>query len=588
MAVWIGVLSTTCSLLFFLVLERVLNAFASLVCFVTLGTTRKYGNTVQLPPFASLQLVVSIFSAISRLVTSLAAVLSTAVSGLLSWATVFLVLFVVTGVVFTAYDQYPALARAYGIRWNESIGPRISAQVVAPYDMGVKFLSPLIPLYNVGIWIVRKAYLHALLTPAIMHPQDILRSAVSLGKTGKATAESVKDYTQITISGQTLLPYSLDVVTPMMHLRDTVAYLSRWLGTFVCSQLMLPIDILTAPLMDITFARAVHNLVNAVAYTVVQVPVATEARCRLHRNTTGLIMCIPDFDPAFQFAVTGMRLLGRALDTWLDIIVFIVRTVVAPESVPPDICESKINVAALNITKKHLFGSNNSVLVGLTETMYAETDGYSVIYYSTARAGALPEVAPGAWPIVVDTTMGVAAVTYGDPAFELADDTGHGKTTSLMGCRCDDDDEGGTMQITCAILQYSASSSVLEQNNSSRSSVSDTVFPVMFQVATTSKYLTCSTAKINVQSVRWPHTRITRTTTQQLAGSNMWWKEQVRIDAAVWVIPACGEGAVPKFACKISPRPRASRTAWLQGRRGVSTPPWCCSTNGAGWTGFSC
>lgn len=82
-----------------------------------------------------------------------------------------------------------------------------------------------------------------------------------------------------------------------------------------------------------------------------------------------------------------------------------------------------------------LFGSNNTIVVGLTETMFASTDGYNVVYYSTAKSVVTSEAAEAAWPIPIDVRMGVAAVVYGDGG-EQMDDQAHGKTTSMMGCRC--------------------------------------------------------------------------------------------------------------------------------------------------------
>ena len=72
-------------------------------------------------------------------------------------------------------------------------------------------------------------------------------------------------------------------------------------------------------------------------------------------------------------------------------------------------------------------------VVGLTETMLAHTDGYSVVYYSTAKSDLRGEVGQNIWPIPVDIHMGIAAVQYGGS--DQHDEQGHGTTTSMMGCR---------------------------------------------------------------------------------------------------------------------------------------------------------
>lgn len=123
------------------------------------------------------------------------------------------------------------------------------------------------------------------------------------------------------------------------------------------------------------------------------------------------------------------------VDNWMDITMLIVQEIFLPGSSPrcADVPLSTIDVN--DEVHKELFGTNNVVIVGLTETMFAATDGNNTIYYSTAKQVVQAEVAPGAWPIPVDVRMGIAAVVYGDSG-EQADDQGAGATTSMMGCRC--------------------------------------------------------------------------------------------------------------------------------------------------------
>ena len=75
------------------------------------------------------------------------------------------------------------------------------------------------------------------------------------------------------------------------------------------------------------------------------------------------------------------------------------------------------------------------------------------------------------------------------------------------------------------------------------------------QVSTTDQYITCSTSKISVESVRWPHTRFTAPERPALPllnllrGSNcMDSGTCTTIDAAVWVTPLCG-GSAPPGVC---------------------------------------
>jgi hypothetical protein len=576
---WLGVLSMTLSMVAFLVAERIVNSLLTIVCYVTVGPDSLASGTGQ---FSSLQLLVSAMSAWTKVLASLFNVWTSVVGGLATWAAYTLVVLAMTALVYLSYEQYPLMARGFLLQWNQHIGPSLNVYVVGPLDLLTRASVPFVSLYNTGMWLLKSLSLRGLLRPIMLFPDPIFRALLSLSDVGRTSAFSVQDYTKRVFlgvgctasswdltnltqaaapsSGVCLDPQELDLVTPLMHVRDAVAHVTLWVATAVCSQAAIPVDLLVAPLMDLSFAKALQSLVNAVLYTVMQVPVATEARCRLHAAQQGLIMCVPDFAPTFGFLVEGLRRLGQALDNWLNIMALAVQGVVDPSNVPTCAAPS---LGILNVTQTVLFGSNHTVLVGLTDTMYAETDGHSVLYFSTASgAGASgateesPEVAPFVWPIQVDVTLGIAAVVYGAHGeSDVPDSSAHGRTTAMLGCRCDDvplsngaqqGQVGSTrMRITCAILQYSPD--VLE-DDSTVTRAARAVFPVDFQVPSTAQYLTCSSAKISVQSVRWPHTRITRVSggsstvsrIAKLAGSS-WWKEPLALDAAVWVIPACGE-----------------------------------------------
>ena len=65
---------------------------------------------------------------------------------------------------------------------------------------------------------------------------------------------------------------------------------------------------------------------------------------------------------------------------------------------------------------------------------------------------------------------------------------------------------GEKMAITCALLEYDPG---IVEGNSTVTSIERSVFPVVFQVPSTTEYMTCSTSRISVESVRWAHTRFT-------------------------------------------------------------------------------
>lgn len=121
--------------------------------------------------------------------------------------------------------------------------------------------------------------------------------------------------------------------------------------------------------------------------------------------------------------------------------------------------------------------------------------------------------------------------------------------------------KGERMSILCAILQYDPGAA---ESNSTITDPKLTVFPVTFQVPSTNEYMTCSTSKINVQSVRWPHQRFTAPERPRLpllnllkGSANAMDALDTPIDAAVWVMPLCG-GAAPPAICAVSNAARGS------------------------------
>ena len=119
------------------------------------------------------------------------------------------------------------------------------------------------------------------------------------------------------------------------------------------------------------------------------------------------------------------------IDNWMDVVLLIIQEMLKPGSAPR--CdEIPGNISRLDLT--HVFGDNETLMVGLTEASFAQTDGYSVVYYNTATNNFEGEIGVDLWPIPVDIHMGIAAVEYGY-AGQQRDDAGHGRTTSMMGCR---------------------------------------------------------------------------------------------------------------------------------------------------------
>ena len=334
--------------------------------------------------------------------------------------------------------------RGFVIQWNDGIGKALYDALVGPLEFLNFLAGAMLPVYNTMIWISKRALKEGLIVPIMESPiplYDATResalfakaSAVSLYAYSSASfrACGVNDTTRCVTDVGTRV---FDIITPMSHVRKVVAVVLAWIATSVCGPLAAPLDVLLAPVMDINFAKGVHNLVNAVLWMFIQIPIVTEARCRLYEESDGLIMCIPDFEPVFRMLVEGLRRMGAMVDNWMDVTLLIVQEVIAPGTAPR--CDST-PLSILDVNGSVLFKSNQTILVGLTETLFATTDGYSVIYYTTAKSSLRGQIGRNLWPIHVDIRMGIAAVQFGNGAGEQMDDQGYGKTTSMMGCRWD-------------------------------------------------------------------------------------------------------------------------------------------------------
>lgn len=202
-----------------------------------------------------------------------------------------------------------------------------------------------------------------------------------------------------------------DFMTPMADVLDMSVAVSGILDN-MCRGASGPVDIAMYPLMDINTAKAVHNIGNSVLFALIHVPSITIERCKNEQSTGGVVMCLPDFEPPINMLLAGLRSLGRMLDNWLDVSSIIVQKSLGISSTSTDCQSVPLSLTAANYSKP-VFGTNEVRVVGLTEGLYAVTDGTSVQYFNhyTSTESVL---ATDVWPIKVDVSFGIAAVTYYD------------------------------------------------------------------------------------------------------------------------------------------------------------------------------
>lgn len=418
------------------IVERIINAFLATIWHITIGFEEdeaKYS-------FAAMQLMSSSASVTSRILLTIISSIATALSSMFTWLLIFGVIVILTGTIYLGYEQFPVLARGFVQQYNEYMGPQIHSVLIIPIDIATLFLKAFLPLYNAIAFIIGKLLHVGVLKPFLRSPQKMLQAVSVSTQIARSSTISINSFTINTFQDcnttkciSDIGSRTLDLIVPLMHVRSLVAVVTSWIAGDICTPLSPVLDIVTYPFTDINFAKGIHNLVNGVLWLTVQIPVVTEARCRLFEDSDGMAMCIPDFEPVSRFFIEALHNMGQMVDNWLDIFLVIVQGYVSPSSIPQ--CQAS-PLSSLSVEQDYhqlVFGSNFSVVVGLTETMFAMTDGVSVIYYSTAKLEMSSEVVQNAWPIEIDVKMGVAAVQY--ESTDMRDDTGRGETTSMLGCR---------------------------------------------------------------------------------------------------------------------------------------------------------
>ena len=165
-------------------------------------------------------------------------------------------------------------------------------------------------------------------------------------------------------------------------------------------------------------------------------------------------MCLPDFDPFFNLLTMALRNTGDLLDNWLDVSTIIIQVRLSSSlstrllniHLTPlhsrkqksigfdfdDECESlSMSLTPANYSRQ-VFGNNRVATVGLTDGLYAVTDGIHIQYFNHYNS-VESTISPNGWPIDIDIGFGVAAVTY---FRNSADRDARGNpSTTMLGCR---------------------------------------------------------------------------------------------------------------------------------------------------------
>lgn len=297
-------------------------------------------------------------------------------------------------------------------------------------------------------------------------------------------------------------PYSmtLDLMTPGIFMQKSAVNIQNMLQGS-CSGSSTLVTLLMYPLIDYNMYKTIHGAVNAVLHLLVTMPIWTANRCLYGEQTldhqyTDLekkVMCVPDLS-AIQSILRGtFQSFGAFIDNYLDMALVAVQNSVTG-NVPT--CEYP-SVRAVWEGAGDVFGTHKLQVVGLTTSLYAVTDGTSVLYQSMSGAGMRSSFALNTWPFLVDLSFGLAAVRYSEA--NDPDDEGD-ERTGIFGCRCIDEKEG--LQILCASVPYQTHLAEDDAENEAA-----TVHRVRFMNERARIGLTCSTVAVRVNPLRFSRRR---------------------------------------------------------------------------------
>ena len=445
------------------------------------------------PDRKSIWFVSSLFQNVTAVVGSLASSgfrVFTLSAKTIVWCALMLVIW---GVLYTIACYSSEALIQFQEAYNRKVGGTYRLVFVIPMQIIHGIWTGLVPLYNLAVYIWKTAPLTVLLENVLRNWPDFKSCVANLmAFCGNLTLALYK-YIGILLAPPDSFDPNLrllDLLTQLAYWWLFVSYLLAWLSE-ICAVASSVLDIAMYPFMDIHFGLGMHNAINSVLTLFLQVPAMTVQRCTAGSD---VVYCLPDFQPAIDLAVLGIRHFGKLADNWLDITSIIIQSVLTNTS-PTCVGVSHVIFAS----GQGIFGGNETITVGVDAHTIAKTDGWNVEAYSRGSTR------HSAFPFMVNIELGIAVVSVA---------TG---IQGLLGCACTDQAYG--LQLVCAVAPldpYTAAYYV----------------PVEFDVPNTSFYMGCGKSSIHLDSIRWPVTRFTS------PNSNAHTTPPVA-EAALYIRPAC-------------------------------------------------
>ena len=454
------------------------------------------------------------------------------VSGLLRWWLLWVAVFLSFSVLYVTYTEFPEVWIGTARMYNQYAGPYVHQVVLLPLQMLDLVLRGVLPVWNSAAWFLKALATQGLLPVLIDQTEIVVQMAVVLVSLVTELSLALSEWFQSFLCvGQACLQPErgvLNLFPGMLAVRE-FGLLGAQLGHAFCGTLAAPLDILVYPLADIHLTEAVHSVVNAVLQLLAVIPHTTAVRCQeKESNQFAILMCTPDLAPFFNFLAAGMTSLGLMIDNWLNVGLVVVETVLGAD---PPVCSDANAMIPDLLAQDEAFATGATVLVGLTDWMYAVTDGKTALYLGHTDG---TQAKVRSWPYPVDTGLGVAAVAYSDAqdldvsAFSSGKTAGAMQTTAMLGCNCTDTAEG--MRVLCSILPLSGVPGAPENY----------LLEVLFSEPSAISLYTCPGVDIYVKPVRWSFTRY-EARAQERTHDCISRGTCRELDATVWLIPRCGQ-----------------------------------------------
>ena len=508
------------------IIERFLHALVSV--FIPQGD----GDAVK--KLARRNVVATLFSNVVLLITFPIQIVSLVMEAIFSNATTGVSLFILF-CVLSIVARSPSAFFAYFINtYNSGVGVMLNYVFVKPLEIISWCVVYLIPLYNSFTYWAKEALrivFFDVLQVNVAVFSDIIENimllfgsfGISIGTWSSHVAQCALHQTyrqsivgNASLANATLIPFTdpnmdcvgndnfllLDVMTPALYAQRLVGNLNELVAQS-CSPALVPVNIALYPLLDYNLWMSLNSLFNGfVVHPIFALPLKTWRRCEYaflepdkFTTTEKTVMCVPDFSAWIQILKVAARHLGKLVDNWLNVGVLLVENSLG---IVDKTCDGAPSVRSVWQDASAVLGDELPLqTIGLTESLYAVTNGISTVYQSAVQ-NTLPGVAIGNWPFQIEPRYGVAAVQHAQK-FD-ADDTG-ARRTGMLGCRCMDGVDG--ISLACATVPY-----LIHHTESDEEYEAETVIRIRFNPSDAHRYLQhCSNVRIKVSSMRFSRKR---------------------------------------------------------------------------------